>query len=233
MEPTNRAGGSVRRRVLRALSSLTCVALVLLLAQQARAALGIEWSADSIRATVRGYGVWAPLTYLALTSLRQLLVLPSVVLLTAAGLLFGVALGTLLGGLGLALNACVVFGTARLMGRQWVLPRLHARWPSFESRARNAGPPFIALMTGHPTGVLTPFHFAAGITAISWPMFLLAVVPAALLRAGCYSLLGAHLLDVGSSGFWIATLVLAVLAVAPLAHPGLRRRLLGAPPAVP
>ncbi|NNL68096.1 MAG: TVP38/TMEM64 family protein [Myxococcales bacterium] len=230
-ESGSNAAPSARRRVLRTLVTLAGVALVLTVAQQARAALGIEWSAESLRETVKGYGVWAPLTYLALVCVRQFLALPSMLILTAAGLLFGAALGTLLGGLGIAMNACMLFGTARLMGRQWVLPRLHARWPSFETRARSAGPPFIALMTGHPTGVLTPFHFAAGITAISWPVFLLAVGPAAVVRAGCYSLLGANLLDVGSPGFWVASVAIGVLALAPMAHPGLRRRLLGAPPA--
>jgi uncharacterized membrane protein YdjX (TVP38/TMEM64 family) len=213
------------RQALRPLLTLACVVAALAVAQLLRRRLGIEWSADSIRETVRGFGLWAELGFLLLVMFRQLLALPSVLVLTSAGLLFGAGLGTLLGGVGMALNACLLFATARLMGRDWVLPRIHERWPDFEARARAAGPPFIALMTGHPMGVLTPFHFAAGVTGIGWGAFLAAVLPTAPIRAACYSLLGAHLLDPGSPGFWVATGLLAAVALLPLAHPSVRRRL--------
>ena len=218
---------SAGQRAVRTLLSLAGLAAVLLVAQQLRAQLGIEWSAESIRATVGEAGLWGPLLYLALTAGRQLVLLPSVIMLTSAGLLFGAGPGTVLGGVGITLNALVLYGLARGTGRQWVQPWMSRRWPTFEGRAKAAGPALVALMTGHPTGVLTPFHLAAGITGMPLLVFLLAVFPAALFRAGLYSLLGAHLLDVGSTGFWVATLGLAGCAVLPLLHPGLRRKLFG------
>lgn len=220
---------SAKRSLARSLLMLSVVVLALFVAKQVRAALGIEWSAESIQAAVRGYGLWAPAIYLLLTAGRQLLVLPSVVILVSAGLLFGAGMGTLIGATGITLNAFVLYGSARAMGRQWVQPWLRERYPSFESRARRGGPAFVALMTGHPAGVLTPFHMAAGVTGIGVPVFFLAVFPAALVRAGLYSVLGAHLLDVGSPRFWIASGAIALLAIAPLAHPGLRRWLFGDP----
>ena len=198
---------------------------VLMAARALRQSLGIEWSAASIQATIAGFGIWAPLIFLALVCVRQLLVLPSILVLTSAGLLFGAGLGTLVGGLGLALNACVLYAVARFMGRDWVLPRIHARWPQFETRARTAGPPFLAIMTAHPWGVLTPFYFAAGVSGMGALMFVLSVGPAALVRAALYSFLGANLLDVHSPDFWIATSLIVLAGVVPLAHPGLRRRL--------
>ena len=214
---------SAARRLARSLLTLAGLAAALFLAQQARAALGIEWSAEAIRETVRGYGAWAPAIFLLLTSCRQLMVLPSVVILIAAGLLFGAGMGTLLGATGITLNALVLYGTARAVGRPWVLPWLRERWPAIESLSRRGGPALVALMTGHPAGLLTPFYMAAGVTGIALPVFFVAVFPASLLRAGLYSLLGAHLLDVGSIGFWLSSLALLVLAIAPFAHPGLRR----------
>ncbi len=217
------------RRAVRPVVTLVVVVALLAAAQTLRERLGIEWSAESIRETVAGFGLWAPGGFLVLVMFRQLLALPSVLVLTSAGLLFGAGLGTALGGVGIALNACVLFGTARLMGRDWVVPKIHARWPDFEARAQTAGPPFIALMTGHPTGVLTPFHFAAGVSGLRLAVFVAVVLPAALIRAACYSFLGAYLLDPGSAGFWIATLVLVAVALLPLAHPGVRARLLARP----
>lgn len=214
-----------RRLWLRSAGIVAAVGLVLGGTQLLRRSLGIEWSAESIQSTVAGFGIWAPVVFVALVCVRQLMALPSVLVLTSAGLLFGAGLGTLLGGVGIALNACVLYGIARFMGRDWVLPRIHARWPQFEIRARTAGPPFLAITTAHPWGVLTPFYFAAGVTGITAPMFLLSVGPAALVRAGLYSYLGANLMDVTGPDFWIATTLLVLAGVVPFAHPGLRRRL--------
>ncbi len=224
---------SAALRIGRSLLILAGLAAALVVAQWARAALGIEWSAEAIREAVRGYGIWAPAIFLLLTAARQLLVLPSALMLVAGGLLFGPGMGTLLGATGITLNALLLYGIARAMGRPWVLPWLRERWPAIESLSRRGGPAFVALMTGHPAGVLTPFYLAAGVTGIAAPIFFIAVFPAALLRAGLYSLLGAHLLDVGSAGFWLSSLALAVLALAPLAYPRLRRRLFPASEAAP
>ena len=214
-----------RRLWLRSVGIAAAVVLALAATHFLRRSLGIEWSAASIQSTVAGFGLWAPVIFLALVCVRQLFALPSVLVLTSAGLLFGAGLGTVFGGVGIALNACVLYGIARFMGRDWVLPRIHARWPQFELRARTAGPPFLAITTAHPWGVLTPFYFAAGVTGITAPMFLLSVGPAALVRAGLYSYLGANLMDVTSPDFWIATTLLVLSGVVPLAHPGFRRRL--------
>lgn len=220
------ASASPNRRLVRHAIGVALIIVLFLLAQVAREKIGLEWSADSIQSTVKRFGLLAPIGYLVLVTGRQLLALPSVIVLTAAGLLFGAPLGSLLGGIGITLNGLVLFATARLMGRDQVLPRLEARYPDFEERARSAGPTVIAVMTGHPMGILTPFHFAAGITRMSTAIFILAVCPAAIFRAACYSFLGANLLDPGSPRFWIATGVLVVAALLPLAHPGLRARIL-------
>lgn len=230
MPPVNPPESPLRRSVR---PLIVCVILAVLFAgaQRLRVEAGLEWSADSIQDTVRRLGWMAPLGYLGLVLLRQLLAMPSVLVLTSAGLLFGAPLGMALGGLGITLNAAALFLTARLMGRDWVLPHLHARFPDFEERANTAGPLFIAFMTGHPMGVLTPFHFAAGVTGISWGVFLLSVGPAALFRAACYSFLGANLLEPGSPRFWLASACLVLASALPLLHPGLRARLLRRPTA--
>ena len=217
------------RRAVRPLVVCAVLALLFAGAQQLRLSIGLEWSAESIQQTVRRLGLLAPLGFLALVTVRQTLALPSVLVLTSAGLLFGASSGALLGAVGITLNAVFLFVTARLMGRDWVLPRIHERFPDFEQRATAAGPLLIAFMTGHPMGVLTPFYFAAGVTGISLGVFLLAVFPAALLRAVCYALLGATLLEPGSTRFWLASGLLLIVALAPLLHPALRRRLLRRP----
>lgn len=217
------------RRAVRPLVICVMLAILFAGAQRLRVDLGIEWSAESIQETVKRLGVLAPLGFIALVIVRQFMGLPSVLVLTSAGLLFGAGMGTLIGGLGMTLNALFLFTLARLMGRDWVLPRIHRRFPDFEQRANTAGPLVLAFMTGHPMGVLTPFHFGAGVTGITFGVFLLVVFPATLFRAACYSFLGASLLEPGSARFWLASGVLLLVSLAPLLHPGLRARLLRRP----
>ena len=217
---------SLARRLVRPAIGLVVIAAVFVTARRLQDELGLEWSAESIQSTVRDLGALAPIGFLALVSGRQLFALPSVLVLTSAGLLFGAPLGALLGGVGLTLNGLVIFALARFAGRDWLLPRLEARYPDIEERTRTVGPWVIALMTGHPMGVITPVHFAAGVTRIPVIVFVAAALPAALFRAGCYAFLGANLLEPGSPRFWIATAVLLGVSLLPLAHPGLRARLL-------
>ncbi len=214
-------------RLGRTLAAMTVLALFFVATQWLRDRVGLEMSADSIQTTVRGLGVWAPLGFLAIVSVRQFLALPSVLVLGSAGLLFGPALGAIIGGVGMTLNAFVMFGIARHMGADWVRARLHERFPNFEDRARNAGPFVIALATGHPMGPQTAFHFGAGVTPIRAFVFGLAVLPAAVFRAACYAYLGANILEPTSPRFWVASVFLILISVAPLAHPALRERLFG------
>ncbi len=214
------------QKLRKTLLTLAVVVALVLGARYIRHETGIELSAESIQTTVGELGLFAPLGYLLITTFRQALVLPSALVLTSAGLLFGATTGALLGGIGITLNALALFTAARMSGRDWVLPKLHERYEDFENRSNTAGPWVIALMTGHPMGILTPFHLAAGITGIPWLTFVVAVGPAALFRAACYAYLGANLLEPGSPDLWIASTVLIVAAVLPLAHPGLRARLL-------
>jgi uncharacterized membrane protein YdjX (TVP38/TMEM64 family) len=214
-------------RLGRTLAAMAALALFFVVTRWLREQLGLEMTSDSIRDAVGRLGWWAPLGYLALVSVRQILALPSVLVLGSAGLLFGTVEGALLGGLAITLNALLVFTVARKMGADWVRARLHERFPNFEDRARSAGPLIIALATGHPMGPQTAFHFGAGVTRISVPVFVAVVLPAALFRATCYAYLGANILEPSSPDFWLASGVLIAMSVAPLAHPKLRARLFG------
>lgn len=222
-----------RRRTGRTLAAMAALGLFFVGTRWLREQIGLEMSAESIRAAVRQLGWWAPLGFLGLASIRQFLALPSVLVLGSAGLLFGAGLGALLGGVGITLNAILMFSMARGMGASQVRARLHQRFPNFEERARTAGPLVIALATGHPMGPQTAFHLGAGVTPIKPWLFVAVVLPAALFRAACYAYLGANILEPTSPRFWLASAALMLLSVSPLAHRGLREQLFGRRAPVP
>jgi uncharacterized membrane protein YdjX (TVP38/TMEM64 family) len=200
----------------------------------ARANMGIEYSPDSVRAFVAGLGLKAPLIYLAMVTFRQFLFLPSLVVLTGGGLVFGAAIGGALGALGILFSAAFGFCTARFLGRDWVQRYLGAKYREFEQRMERAGLAFVGLMTAHPMGVMTPFHWGAGLTAIPLLPFLAVIAATALVRGFAYAFFGATFLEPGGR-VYVAMAVLGLVALAPLVHPEVRRRILrpgGAPPPV-
>ena len=219
--------GSPRLRQGIGLLLVGASALLLLHAgQEFRASAGIELSPESLRAYVQRVGPIAPAVFLGMVTFRSLLLLPSAIVLTAGGLLFGAPLGALIGGLGLVASALWCFAIARWMGRDWVQSRIPARLRPLEERAESIGPPLIGLATAHPMGTMTPLYFAAGLSRIRLAPFLAACALAGPFRAGLYAWFGSQLLDVGSPRFWLATGVLVAAALLPLAHPAVRRWLL-------
>lgn len=194
----------------------------------ARRELGIELSAESVRAVVLGLGWKAAAAYVGMVTFRQFLFLPSAVVLPVGGLVFGMELGTLLGALGILASAVLKYSIARSLGREWLRPYFGAAVDAFERHAAAAGPLVVGLVTAHPAGPMTPIYWGAGFAAIPVVSFLLAVVVTAPLRAFTYAFFGSTLLDPGTPRFWLATVLLAVAALAPLAHRGFRERLLQA-----
>ena len=213
-------------RVSAGVALLLAAALAIGAGHEFRASAGIGLSPESLRAWVQGLGPLAPLAFFGLVTFRSILLLPSAVVLTAGGLLFGAPLGALVGGAGLLASALWCFGAARLMGREWVQSRIPARLRPLEERAESFGPPLIGLATAHPMGVMTPLYFAAGLSRIRFAPFVAVCAIAGPFRAFLYAWLGAQLVDFGSPRFWAATLVLLAVAVLPLAHPRVRRWLL-------
>ncbi len=193
--------------------------------QEFREEAGFEFSTESIRAWVAGLGAIAPLLFVALVTFRNFVFLPSMVVLSAGGLVFGASLGTALGTLGIVISALMKFGLARGIGREWIARQQGERFRKLERRAEGVGPWIIGAITAYPTGPMTPFHYGAGLSSISLLAFALAIGLAAPLRAGAYSFFGSTLLAPGSAEFYVATGLLVGFVVLPLLHPRLRRRL--------
>jgi uncharacterized membrane protein YdjX (TVP38/TMEM64 family) len=148
--------------------------------------------------------------------------------LPAGGVVFGALLGTLLGALGIVLSAVLKYSVARALGREWLRPRFGAAVAAFERHAEAAGPLVVALVTAHPAGPMTPVFWGAGFAAVPALGFLVAVAVSAPVRAFAYSFFGSSLLEPGAPRFWVATGLLVLAVLAPLAHPGVRARILHA-----
>lgn len=190
-----------------------------------RASLGIELEGDSIRSAVATLGWQGPALFVGLVTFRQFLFLPSALILPAGGVVFGAFAGTVLGALGILLSAGMKYGLARSLGRDWLRARFGAAVDAFERHAEAAGPLVVGVVTAHPIGPMSPVYWGAGFAAVPIVGFLVAVTLAAPVRAFAFSFFGSTLLDPGTPRFWVATMLLAAVALLPLAHRGFRGRL--------
>jgi uncharacterized membrane protein YdjX (TVP38/TMEM64 family) len=207
-------------------------AIVVLIAagQWLRTHLGLD-SIEAIRVWVDTLGWQAPAAFFALVSLRQFVLLPSVLLLTAGGIVFGGVLGTVLGGTGIIVSGVANFALARRFGGV-VLPtwlRQHL------ARVTGRGPAPVLLFTGlatvHPVGPLVPAQWTAGCSPIAASTFLLVMVPASYVRAAALATFGSTLGDFGSPESLLFAAALAAVVIVPLCFAGVRRRLF-TPPAL-
>lgn len=216
---------------MRRLFPLVLVAMIAALflgGQFVRSSMGIEISAEGLRDLVLGLGWKAAAVFVGLVTFRQFLFLPSAVVLPVGGLVFGMELGTALGALGILASAVLKYSIARGLGREWLRPYFGAAVDAFEKHAAAAGPLLVGLVTAHPMGPMTPIYWGAGFAAVPAMTFLLTVAVTAPIRAFAYSFFGSTLLEPGTPRFWIASILLALAALAPLAHPGIRARLMRA-----
>jgi uncharacterized membrane protein YdjX (TVP38/TMEM64 family) len=194
----------------------------------ARDELGIEFSRESIESLISGLGWKAPAIFVALVSFRQFLALPSMVILSVGGAVFGAAAGTALGSLGILVSAAFGYAVARGVGREWLRARLGARADDFQRRADSAGPFVAGLATAHPAGPMTAFHWGSGFASVPVIPFLVGIAAGAPIRAFLYSFFGSSLLEPGTRRFVVASVVLVVVALLPLAHGPTRRLFLDA-----
>jgi uncharacterized membrane protein YdjX (TVP38/TMEM64 family) len=193
--------------------------------QWLRTHLGLHPSVDALRAWAEGLGWQAPAAFLGLVIVRQLILLPAVVLLTAGGVIFGGMVGTMLGGTGIIVSGVANFLLARRLGDAMVPGEWRPRFRRLTARGPAPVLMFAGLATMHPVGPLLAAHWTAGCSTIAASAFLMVIVPASYARAAALATFGSTLTDWGSPVSLALAAVLAAVVVIPLAVPPLRRRL--------
>lgn len=204
---------------------LALVVAVLWLGRNYFGSLQIGASAESVRNFVRDMGWWGPPIFIAMFLFRSVLLIPSVVLLTAGGICFGLLGGALFGALGLTFSATMKFLVAELVGRETVLNRLPIAW---QSRLRavdsSTSAATLALITAYPVGPAEIFHIAAIVAGMNILLFISSIGLGALVRASAFSVFGDAIAQGRNLGVSVVVLTLALLA--PLTIPAVRRVIL-------
>ncbi len=183
---------------------------------------GIEWTPDSLRDLVERGGPWGPALFVALVSVRMVVMIPGALLLTAAGLLFGTVGGSIYGAAGLTLTAIGAFGLVRGAGPERLRAHVPARWhPLLAIGRTGAGAGLLALVSGYPIGPSVLAQAGAAASGMALLPFVLAVGAGSIVRAAGFSYFGNAIAE--GEGLLFAGGIVAALLSLPLLHPRSRR----------
>jgi uncharacterized membrane protein YdjX (TVP38/TMEM64 family) len=154
--------------------------------------------ADEIRDAVDGAGVLAPVAFVAAGALLTVAFFPFPVTAAAGGLLFGVAVGTVLSVVAETVGAVAALLLARHSARDTAMrlagPRLTAVLRGVARRGFSA----VLLVRVVPGVPRHPANYAFGLTAVGLPAFVAATALGTAPRALGYAALGGTLGDLTS-----------------------------------
>jgi uncharacterized membrane protein YdjX (TVP38/TMEM64 family) len=183
-----------------------------------RRQLGLEIDPENLRRQVEEMGPLAPVVFVAALSLRFVLLIPSAVLLTVGGLVFGVTLGTVYGALGLTIMGLLQFLLVQVAGAEALRSRVPPRFAGAITAARSwRGAATLSVVSAYPVGPQTPVQLAAALAGMSLVTFLASIGAGGTLRAGLFSWFGSSLLE-GEGVLLVGALMVFVIAL-PFLHP--------------
>jgi uncharacterized membrane protein YdjX (TVP38/TMEM64 family) len=173
------------------LASIAALVLAIGLAAWVHSHGGMTLDPAEWRARIAEFGWLAPVGFIVVASLRPFLLMPSWVIMSAGGLLFGVTGGVLIGTLGFTIGATMMFSVCRGLGRDIVARYAgDGRMGRIDAYLTERGPVWMAAWTGLPITPLTPVHAAAGLSGMPFLGFVAAVAVGFLPRTALYSLFG-------------------------------------------
>lgn len=192
------------------------------------AVLGLP-SPESVQGLITGLGPASPAVFLVAAAALTVVLFPRAFLSVAAGLAFGVVLGTMLSVIGTSIGAAGAYYIGRRAARDAVVERERDGGKLARADAWLGDHGFVAVLYARLIPVM-PFmlvNYACGVSSVRFRDFfagtLVGSVPITMALAG----LGYSLRDWNSPLMWAAGAMILVLAVAGLVVQRLQRRRTG------
>lgn len=202
------------------------LAVLVVLSVIIRERLDLDWSVASVRDFIAGLGPWGPIAFIGVLTFRFLFLIPTELLLIAAGVLFGVLLGTWYASLGLLGSGILKIILVRIIGRRAILAQVPSRVRAFVEGAAQKRLSAWALFGGCAYPFL-PKHFfqlAAILSNMDMRAYLGAVYVGGGVQAAVFASLGHAVMS--GAGIAASAVVLLAALLLPMAYPPTRRWLL-------
>ena len=182
----------MKRKVVRAIIAIGCVAVLIWLARMTDAREIVR----TVLARIQDLGPWAPFWFIVAYIVACLTFFPGVILTLGSGILFGVWWGTFYVSVGATIGACLAFLTSRYFVRNWLTRKLgnHPKFRMIDEAVAREGWKVAGLMRLSPAFPFTPMNFVFGLTRIPlWQFFIVtyfSIWPMTALFAYLGSLIG-------------------------------------------
>ncbi|MCZ8522055.1 MULTISPECIES: TVP38/TMEM64 family protein [Paenibacillus] len=174
-----------------------------------------HFTPQGVRDAILSFGIWAPLIYIAVYTVRPLFFFPATVLCLAGGLAFGPLWGTFYTILGFTGDSMLVFLLARRYGTRFIRPP-EGNIRKWQERLARKGFLAVASLRLIPVVPFDLISFAAGLSPIRFLPYLAGTVLGTIPVTFAYSFLGdrlSHGLSPALLPGLAAVLLLAVIPV--------------------
>jgi len=197
-----------RRALLRAVTLTVLLVVVVLVA-----VVGGAPQRGQIEGWLTAAGPVAPLVFLLVYALSTLFPVPKNVLSILAGLLFGMGWGLVLVWAAAVLGAVTAYQLGRSLGREAVEALTGARLAKLDDVLARHGLLSIIAVRLVPVLPFTAINYAAGLTAVTFPAYLLGTALGIIPGTIAYVALGAYATELSSWPFVAAAVTLLLLSV--------------------
>ncbi len=176
-----------------------------------------QFSPEIIRDFILSFGIWGPLVYIFLYTVRPLILFPSLILTLSGGYAFGPWWGTLYDLIGASLGAYLAFGISRYFGKEAVQRWFGQRLGKVEQITEGKGFQTILILRLIPLIPFDAINYGAGLSKVSFRDYAIATSLGILPAAFAFNNLGHSFHNVFSWQFILAvTFVVLLSLTAPL-----------------
>lgn len=172
--------------------------------------------ANSIRNWILSFGLWAPLLYIVLYTVRPLIFFPASVLSIAGGLAFGAWLGTIYTIIGATLGAMLSFYVAKNLGKSLVKKQWSGNAGKIQGQMEKNGFLYVLLFRLIPVINFDLISYLAALAKVRFTSFALATLIGIIPGTFAYNFLGSSFVSGNPKIISIAVAVSIVLTVVPI-----------------
>lgn len=172
--------------------------------------------ANGIRDWILSFGLWAPLLYIVLYTVRPLIFFPASVLSIAGGLAFGAWLGTLYTIIGATFGAMLSFYVAKKLGKSLVRKKWSGNAAKIQGQMEQNGFFYVFLFRLIPVINFDLISYLAAFAKVRFSSFTLATFVGIIPGTFAYNFLGSSFVSGNPTIIGAAVIVFIVLTVVPI-----------------
>jgi len=171
-----------------------------------------------IKQYISHFGVWAPLVFLILYSIKSFIIfIPAGIFMLAAGLSFGTFLGALILIVGTLLSSTAGFVFARYFGKDYVQKKLqNTKFSNLGGKIAQKGFLIILLLRLVPILPYDAINYICGLSKIRYRDFILATLIGTIPACFLYAYLGDNILKPFSKGFYLSVVLVILISLTPV-----------------